>query len=146
MISITDKHDRQNLINRIQQLNENSMPLWGKMSAYQMLRHCSLWHEMALRQRTYKQAFIGRLFGKVALKSMLKDEPLKQNMPTVPSFIVKGEGDISSEKQKLISLIDDHAQCTNSGFIHPFFGKMSLEQGIAIASKHLDHHLKQFGV
>lgn len=146
MISITDKQDRQNLINRIQQLNKDSTPLWGKMSVYQMLRHCSMWQEMVLEKQIYKQAFLGKIFGKVALKSMLKEEPVKPNLPTVPSFIVKGEGDVSLEKQKLIALIEEHAQCSNNGFIHPFFGKMSLEQGFFVASKHLDHHLRQFGV
>jgi len=146
MISITDKNDREALISRIKKLDENSAPLWGKMSVYQMLKHCSQWEELALGKRVYKQSFLGKLLGKFALKSMMKDEPVKRNLPTVPSFIITGDGSVTLEKENLITLIEAHAQCANNGFIHPFFGKLSLDEGFFIASKHLDHHLKQFGV
>lgn len=146
MISIADKNDREALISRIKKLDENSVPLWGKMSVYQMLRHCSQWEELALGKQVYKQSFLGKLLGKFALKSMMKNEPVKRNLPTVPSFIITGDGSVTLEKENLITLIEAHAQCTNDGFIHPFFGKLSLEQGTFIASKLLDHHLKQFGV
>jgi hypothetical protein len=146
MISMADQQGRQALINRIQKLDENSTPLWGKMTVFQMLKHCSQWEELALGKQVYKQIFLGRLFGKIALKSMMKDEPVKRNMPTVPSFVITGDGNVALEKENLITLIEAHAQCTNGGFIHPFFGKLSFEEGIYIASKHLDHHLKQFNV
>lgn len=145
MINFAEKQEREDFIKRIQKLDENSSPLWGKMSVYQMLRHCTMWEEMALGKQLYKQAFMSKLFGKIALKSMLKDEPVKRNLPSVPSFIITSDGSVALEKENLITLMEAHAQ-SPINFIHPFFGKMSAEQGLLLASKHLDHHLKQFGV
>jgi hypothetical protein len=86
MKSVLDKATRDELISRINSLNENSTPQWGKMNVYQMVKHCALWEEMLLGKKQYKQSFLGRLFGKIALKDMLKDQPVKPNLPTVPSL------------------------------------------------------------
>jgi len=145
MKTILDKTTRDELINRVATLNEQSTPLWGKMNIYQMVKHSTLWDEMALGKKEYKQSFLGRLFGKMALRNMLKDDkPLGRNVPTVPAFVIKENGDFLSEKAKWISLLNGYDQLSNSGFIHPFFGKMTKEQTGYIVYKHIDHHLRQF--
>lgn len=146
MKTIFDNGTRQELIARIGTLNENSTAQWGKMTVYQMLKHCSLWEEMVLGKTTYKQSFIGKLFGKMALKGMLKDDSeVKKNMPTVPGFKITGTGDVEAEKAKWIGLINEEENFSNHGFVHPFFGKMTTEQIGCFAYKHIDHHLRQFG-
>jgi hypothetical protein len=110
-----------------------------------MLKHCVQWEEMILGKRVYKQSFIGRLFGKSALKNMIKDEtPVKRNMPTVSEFKIKENGDVEAEKKKWLALMDEHAYISNPDFVHPFFGKMTREQVGLLAYKHSDHHLRQF--
>jgi len=146
MKTITDKQSAEQLIDRINLLQQNTQPQWGKMNAYQMLRHLTLWEEMAMGQALYKQSFIGRLFGKMALKDMMKDEPIKQNLPTVPGFKMTGDGDVEAEKQKLTELIKMHTAYADKGFLHPFFGNLTSEQAGRMAYKHADHHLRQFGV
>jgi hypothetical protein len=64
MKSVLDKTTRDELINRINTLNESSMPQWGKMNVYQVLKHCVLAEEMYLGKKEYKRSFLGRLFGK----------------------------------------------------------------------------------
>src|SRR5215210_5672954 len=123
MKTIFDKTTRDEIINRINSLNENSTAQWGKMNVSQMLKHCTQWDEMALGKMKYKQSFLGRLFGKIALKNMMKDEPMKKNMPTVPSFIIKDNHDFAAEKKKWIRLLEEYEHFSNDGFIHPFFGK-----------------------
>ncbi|GEO12246.1 DUF1569 domain-containing protein [Segetibacter aerophilus] len=144
MKSIFDQTTRDELIARINSLNENSKPAWGKMSVYQMLKHCTLWEEMLLGKRQYRQSFLGRLFGKMALKDMLKDEPMKPNLPTVPSFKISGDGDVSTAKAEWVALIKEHASKESAGFVHPFFGKLTADQAGCMAYKHIDHHLRQF--
>lgn len=146
MKTITDKIIADQLIDRINLLDENSKPQWGKMNTYQMLKHLIMWEEMAMGKTLYKQAFIGRLFGKFALKDMLKDEPIKRNLPTVAGFKISGDGDIAAEKTQLTELIKAHTQYADQGFLHPFFGKLTPEQAGYMAYKHADHHLRQFGV
>lgn len=96
-------------------------------------------------KRKYRQAFIGILFGKVALKGLLKDDrQLTRNTPTIPEFKIKGSGDFSVEKKKWIALMEEHAQDSNPEIMHPFFGKMTKEQIGQMVYKHTDHHLRQF--
>ena len=144
MKSIFDKATIEELIHRINSLNENAKPLWGKMNAAQMLRHCTMWDEMALGKKTYKQGWLGKLVGKFALKDMMKDEPMKKNMPTVPSFKITDKVDFLKEQQKWIALLNEYQYLKINGFVHPFFGQLTKEQVGYMAYKHIDHHLKQF--
>jgi len=146
MKTVFDKTTRDELIGRIDTLNENSKNKWGKMNVYQVLKHCTLWDEWMQRNKSNNQAFIGRLFGKMALKKILKDEsPLARNTPTLRELIVKEiNGDVASEKTKWIALINEYAHFSNPNFVHTFFGKITKEQAGQLAYKHADHHLRQF--
>lgn len=146
MKTIFDKTTRDELISRINNLNENSRAQWGKMNIYQMLKHCTLWEEWISSKGKNKQVFLGRLFGKMALKALTKDEnPIRRNSPTVPELRVKeNNGDVASEKAKWIALIEGNAFFSNPDFVHTFFGKMTKEEIGYLAYKHTDHHLRQF--
>jgi len=133
------------LVGRISKLNENSKAQWGKMTVYQMLKHCTLWEEMISGDKKYKRMFLGRLFGKMALKNLIKDEkPMRHNSPTVPGFSITDHGEVLSEKNKWIAMVKEHARFSYTDFVHPFFGKMTKEQIGHLAYKHTDHHLRQF--
>ncbi len=144
MKTIFDQQTRAELVSRINKLDESSKPKWGSMTVYQMIKHCTLWEEMLLGRTLYKQTFLGRIFGKIALKDLLKDKPMKPNMPTVPSFKITGNGDVEAAKLVWINLINEHTQRKEIGFFHPFFGQLSAEQAGRLAYKHIEHHLQQF--
>jgi hypothetical protein len=146
MKSIFDAKTRDELGDRINSLSENSAPKWGKMNVSQMMKHCTQWDEMALGKKKYKQSLIGKLFGRMALKDMMKDEPVKKNLPTVPSFKIKEDCDVAEEKKKWMRLLDEYRNFSNDGFIHPFVGAMTKENTGFMVYKHIDHHLRQFGV
>ena len=147
MISVFDTATRDELTSRLTTLNENSAAQWGKMNVYQALKHCTLWDEWVQSGKINKQAFIGRLFGQMALKKLTKDDaPLGRNTPTLPELRIKETtGDIPSEKMKWVALINGYAHFSNPVFFHSFFGKMTKEQVGLLAYKHADHHLRQFG-
>ncbi|MBD0285609.1 MAG: DUF1569 domain-containing protein [Flavisolibacter sp.] len=146
MKTVFDQTTRHELIKRIGTLNERSKAQWGKMSIYQMVKHCTLWEEMVLGKKTFKRVFLGYLFGKMSLKGMISDEsPLKRNIPTLPELKVKEtNGDVEAERKKWIALINEYAHFSNPDFVHPFCGKMTKEQIGYLAYKHTDHHLRQF--
>jgi len=127
MKTIFDKTTREELIHRINMLNENSTAQWGKMNIYQMLKHCTLYEEMLLGKKKFKQIFLGRLFGKIAMKELIGNEsPIKRNLPTIPEIKVKEDkGNVASEKQYWITLIEEHAHCSNAEFVHAFIGKIT---------------------
>jgi hypothetical protein len=116
------------------------------MKLYQMLKHCTLCEEMYLGKKKYKRTFLGRIFGRMGLRNLLKDEkPLGRNSPTSASFkITEKTGDVSAEKNKWISLIDEYVNYSNDNFEHWFFGKMTKDQVGFFVYKHADHHLRQF--
>jgi hypothetical protein len=122
--TVFDKAKRDELIGRINLLNENSTPLWGKMTVYQLMKHCRLWEEMVLGKKQYKQIFIGRLFGKMALKNVLKNEQLLgRNSPTMPGMVIKESGDVAAEKEQRIKTVKAYADFANPNFVHPFLEK-----------------------
>ena len=137
----------EELINRINKIDADTKPEWGKMNAYQMIKHCRLWEDMIAGTLPTKRVFIGRIFGKMGLKAVTKDDkPLAHSTPTAPElFIADTSGDFEGEKARWVSLIRQHKNFSNANFVHPFFGPMTKEQIGIMAYKHIDHHLRQFG-
>src|SRR5215469_8371774 len=147
MKTVLDKTTRKELIKRINSINEDSTAQWGKMNAYQMLKHCRLAEEMYLGKKNYEWVSQGRVFGKAALEKFLNDEtPMSQNIMTTKDFIVTNTGSVAEEKEKLISLICEYENYPDGHVTHWFFGPMSREQVGLFSYKHLDHHLRQFNV
>lgn len=148
MKTIFDEGSRMELIRRIDNLDEHATAQWGKMNLYQMLMHCTTWEKWIQGKGayTYKQEFIGKIFGKMGLRRMIKDaRPIDKGVPTSNQFKIKEtNGDIAAAKQEWIELIQSYAHYSNPAFIHDFFGKMTREQIGWVAYKHTDHHLRQF--
>src|SRR3954470_17267286 len=96
MTTIFDKKVKEAVIARIRSLNPNSQPFWGKMKVAQMVRHCALCEAYYQGRFDVKRSMLGRVFGKLALKGLLKDgQPgLRKNSPTPAAFLV--EGDVGS--------------------------------------------------
>ena len=146
MKTIFNKNTNSELIERIQTLKASDNAQWGKMDSYQMLKHCTLGEELFQGKKEYKRLFIGKLFGGIALKGIMKNEsPMKKNQPTHPEFKISGTGDFNIVKEKWISLLKDYNGYSNTNFIHPFFGKMTNDEIGIFVYKHTDHHLRQFG-
>ena len=63
--------------------------------------------------------------------------------------MIADERDLGAEREKLTGLIERFSAggvggCTKHP--HSFFGKMTPEEWAVLMYKHLDHHLRQFGV
>jgi len=145
MKTVLDKLVRAELISRINLLSENHRPQWGKMTVYQMLKHCSIAEESYLGRKKYNRTFLGRLIGRKVLKHMLADEsPMMRNAKTLKAFVVTSSGDIEAERKKWITLLNEYENFSREGIVHWFFGPMTKEQIGYFSYKHADHHLRQF--
>ena len=135
---------------RIAKLSPDSERLWGKMNPAQALEHCSRGMEMALGDKTPPRVLVGRIIGRmVKPKVMGNNEPLRRNSPTVKDLVVQDERDIATERTRLCELIDRFATAGPKGCTmhpHSFFGRLTPEEWAILMYKHLDHHLRQFGV
>jgi hypothetical protein len=148
MKTLFDSQVRTEITNRIQQLTPNHKAQWGKMNAHQMIKHCTVGEEMFHGKRIIKPAFMGYIFGKMALKQTLKNEnPIHKNSPTADAFrINEVNTDFETDKTTWIEWLNKYDNYNNPEFKHPFFGKMTKEQVGQLAYKHTDHHLRQFGI
>ena len=80
--------------------------------------------------------------------AMYNDKPWKNNMSTPIEYKVVSSKDFVKEKTVLIDIITEFYQL-NSRVIwdpHPVFGNFTPDQWGKLQYKHLDHHLRQFGV
>ncbi len=147
MKSVFDTSTKEELIQRINALTPQHNAQWGKMTVFQMMRHCTLGEKMLQGELQIKRTFIGRLLGRMILKQVMKDDaPFRKNSPTSPLLQTPAEsGDMAQLKKDWISRIGQYGQHTQ-GIMHPFFGPMTGEQIGQFAYKHADHHLRQFGV
>ena len=135
---------------RIARMRPNSERLWGKMNPAQALEHCSRGMEMALGDKTPPRVFVGRILGWIVKpKVMGNDDPLRRNSPTAKELVVGDERDLGTERTRLCGLIDRFAAAGPAGCTahpHAFFGRLTPEEWGILMYKHLDHHLRQFGV
>src|SRR5215475_1127334 len=137
------------VISRLDILQPTSVRQWGKMEVAQMMAHCSLSMDMALRKLNLPRVFIGRLLGPFFRSRAVDDKPFEKNMPTGEKLLVTDQRDFLCErellKRKLRQFHDGgEAQCTRHP--QPFLGKLTPYAWSRIMYKHLDHHLRQFGV
>jgi hypothetical protein len=136
---------------RLGQLEPQSERRWGKMKPAQMLAHCSVSMQWAVGEVVpEKGALPVRLMGRLVKPMVFRnDDPLRKNSPTATALIVADERNLGTERDRLSGLIDKFAAggaagCTKNP--HSFFGTMTAEEWAILTYKHLDHHLRQFGV
>ena len=149
MNSIYDKASNDAMIARINSLTPESKPLWGKMSAAQMLKHCKLASDVAFGKMDLKINFLMKFLGKLLKKKVFYGGDMGKNSPTAKEFIITENLDLETTKKELIANISrfsDEGKSSIQLLNHPFWGKMTYEDWDALMWKHLDHHLRQFGV
>ncbi|BAU53178.1 DUF1569 domain-containing protein [Mucilaginibacter gotjawali] len=149
MKSIFNLNDNKEFIARINKLTPSTTALWGKMNVSQMLAHSQTTLMLALGEMKMKRAFIGLIFGKLALKKILNDNELDKHLPTFKEAKITDQRNFEEEKAKLIGLLKRFRKAGPDGLAkdpHPFFGALTPDEYDRMNAKHLDHHLRQFGV
>ena len=150
MNSLFNASDNKAIIDRINSLSASTKAEWGKMSVDQMLTHAQRPLKVAFGELKLKRTFVGMLFGNMAKKKLARgEEPFSKNLPTDKNFVVTDRHDVDIEKKNLIALVQRFAQVGPGGITkdpHPFFGTMTTQEWDTLMWKHLDHHLRQFGV
>lgn len=148
--NIFTKEVADSIIERINKLNPASQANWGKMNVSQMLAHCNVTYEMAFENKHPKPNFFLRFILKSFVKDMVTNEtPYKQNSQTAPAFIIGDVRNFEFEKSRLIQYITKTVEVGESYFEGKesnSFGALSTKEWNNMFYKHLDHHLKQFGV
>lgn len=141
----------QELILRINQLQPESLRKWGNMSIEEMLVHCAAGIQMGLGELPAKVR-VSPLRGAIARLLYIELLPFPK-LAAAPAELninkkLKTRLDFDSGKQQLIQLVKKMETTPDSHKfpVHPIFHKLSRRQWSKLFYKHLDHHLKQFGV
>lgn len=150
MKSIFDKKACNEILERLDNLSIESQAEWGKMNVTQMLKHCQKPIKLAFGEESVeKPSFIMKILIKLMKPTLYNDKPWKKGLPTAKEFVIRDDKGFETEKQKLKQLITKMSE--NEDYFkpskeHPIFGELKHWMWGQSGYKHLDHHLKQFGV
>lgn len=149
MKNIFSQSVSEEMIQRIDALEPNTKPKWGKMSVSQMLAHCNVTYELTYENKHPKPKGFKKWLLKTFIKKIVVSEkPFKKNGRTAPVFLITNDKEFEIEKTRLINYIKKTQQLGATHFngkMSHSFGKLSTEEWNNMFYKHLDHHLNQFG-
>jgi hypothetical protein len=138
------------LISRINKLNANTTPQWGKMNIGQMLHHVNLIYDTAFHRFDPKTPALVKFFVKLMAKdTVVGDKHYKKNSPTAKYLVMTSDFGFEKEKEALISNLKDAEEKGPTYFEGKDsngFGKLTAKEWSHMLYKHIDHHFSQFGV
>jgi len=145
--SLSNELARKELLDRLERLTPETTPLWGKMTAPQMLAHLADW--MLMAKGELKAAAINRPLRYAPLKQfVIYWLPFPKNVATAPEL--KGRKPLEWAVER--AAVRRHVQSFENMDPkatwpeHPVFGKMTPKAWCVFAYRHMDHHLRQFGI
>lgn len=141
--------DYKSVVDRIHQLNASSRPDWGTMDAPKMMAHCAEVQEVINGKQLKQTPFILRLVKGFIKKAVVDKKPYKRNLQTHPQYRQVSEKNFENEKQRLLAALQEFHELDKEKakeVRHTLFGKMTLPEKGWGSFKHIDHHLRQFGV
>jgi len=149
MSTLADPNVRAACRARIQRLDPSAGPKWGRMTARQMVCHLNDAFRVGLGEKYSSPAT--SLLQRTLVKWIALHAPLRwpPGVPTRPE-IEQGRGgtppgEWANDRAELLALMDAFAERRTFG-VHPAFGKMSEGDWLTWGYRHVDHHLRQFGV
>ena len=151
--NLFDQQEVEKATDCINKLSNDTTPEWGKMNAAQMLAHVNVAYEFVYEPEKYKPIpGLKKFFVKLLIKSfVVGPKPYKRNSQTSPEFQAASESnaDFETEKSRLIGFMNRVQKDGSSKFVtidSHSFGILTETEWNTLFSKHLDHHLVQFGV
>jgi hypothetical protein len=148
MKTVFDDATRSGILARVGRVESGVKPQWGKMNAEQMLAHLHQALQMAVGELSTKPKKLPiRYFPLKQLIIYLV--PFPKGAPTAPELIPGANaGTVEENKQRLaqsMAAFATRANATNWPE-HPAFGHLTTRAWGVLVYRHMDHHLRQFGV
>ena len=145
--TVFDPAVREELRTRMGRLTADVRPRWGKMNAPQMVAHLIAALEMGLGELKVapKRSPLANPFARWLVIYKL---PFPRGAPTAPELIAPPSGDWQAALSRFGELLERTGARSPAGDWprHPVFGTMPGKQWGNLTYRHIDHHLKQFGV
>ncbi|MEJ6615513.1 MAG: hypothetical protein QNL61_01235 [Crocinitomicaceae bacterium] len=139
------------IVSKLERLKETDKPLWGSMSAQRMVEHLSDSIRLAFGDHSISLQ-IPEDKVKWAQDFLRTDVPLPKNFeavfakPKTPFRNNNIQSAISDFKSDWRNFESHFAMQPETKTLHPYFGELDFELWKTMHSKHITHHLEQFGV
>jgi hypothetical protein len=150
MASLFDDRTREALLRRLAALTPAATPRWGRFTPGAMLCHLVDSARMGLGELPVAARRRGpHAFQRFPLKHlMLYVLPFPKGVATAPELLGTPAGDFERDRALVRELTQRLADGPREGPgpAHPFFGPLSRREWAVLAVRHIDHHLRQFGV
>ena len=152
MVHLGEPQVRKRILQRIAAVKPEKPPVWGRMTAHQMLCHLGDSFRVPLGQKYASPAtgIVQRTI--VKWLALYLPAPWPKGLPTRPE-VEQGAagtptGDFQHDRADLIGLIERFSEpgCPSKRSPHPIFGSMHEREWLRWGYLHADHHLRQFGV
>jgi len=137
---------RNSITRHIEALRPDTQRKWGRMTVDQMLWHVNLPLKESLGE--YSTAPRKVPIPKKLLRWLVLNVPWPRGARTRPDMVAAGHHDFELEKMRCLDLIDRFAHRDMNAVWPPSanLGEMRGRDWSRLQAKHLDHHLRQFGV
>jgi len=147
MPSLRNGTARNSLIQRLLRLTPAAQPRWGKLDAPRMLCHLGDSLAMALGDISTQPAN-SKAFHHFPLKHLIFYVlPFPKGVSTAPELLSSSPREFNADRKRVLESMERLAAAPQSmGPEHPFFGPLTNEEWNTLQGKHMDHHLRQFGL
>lgn len=137
------------ITDKLKNLKENKKPLWGDMSAQQMVEHLTDAITLSLDDTNSKLELPEEYIEK-AQYFIETEHPLPKNFKA--KFVIDNaklrNNSIEEATNELIKTLDQFEKhySENPGLkqLHPNFGRLNFKQWNSLNAKHITHHFEQF--
>jgi hypothetical protein len=146
MPTLLDPADRTTILERLRRVTPETVPAWGRLTAPRLLCHLADQLRVALGDVSITRR--DSLVTRTLLKWLVVYSPLKAppgKVQTTPEMLVSAPTSWAADLATCEALIQRLAT-TPTQAPHPVFGRLPYDGWGRLAWKHLDHHLRQFGV
>jgi hypothetical protein len=145
---------RETLFERLANLQPETTNRWGKMNAQQMVEHLALFFDVSSGKVIYP--LITDLENLPNYKAFLYSEKAFRENTRAPETLLPDEP-IPVHTENLNAAIGILKQSVEDFFLyfkadttktttHPVFGALNYEEWMMLHTKHIQHHLRQFGM
>lgn len=148
MGSLLGVTQRRELVERLRRLRPETRAGWGSLDAARMLCHLADSLDAGLGRLAVPPRQGPAILRHFPMKQLaLTVIPMPKGAKAPPELLATAPRDFESDRRRVVVGIEESAAApSGAGPEHFLFGRMTMEQWNALQWKHIDHHLRQFGM
>jgi len=146
--SMWDPSIRSSFLDRLNKLNTETTPRWGKLHASGMVAHLNDSYRMTIGELHVKPKNLPLKYTPIK-QLVIYVLPFPKGAPTAPELIARCDGAVLDDGRQAFGQMFGKLAGVRAGTRlppHPAFGSLTYQTYGALLARHTDHHFKQFGI